>query len=88
MRMCSLYVLPRANYLSAPGITGFTELKYPSLLEVKLTIYFPLKWFDFMNNAQQSEEQRFPRLRVLEKRAKRALWELAREAHAPVKTGF
>ena len=73
MRMCSLYVLPRANYLSAPGITGFTELKYPSLLEVKLTIYCPLKWFDFVNHAQQSEEQRFPRLRVLEKRGKRAL---------------
>ena len=41
-----------------------------------------------MNKIQQSEEQRFSRLRVLEKRAKRALWKLAREAHAPVKTGF
>ena len=69
-------------------ITGFTPLKYPSLLEVKLTIYFSLKWLDFMNKTQQSEEQRFPRLRVLEKRAKRALWKLAREAHATVKTGF
>ena len=73
MRMCSLYVLPGADCLSAPGITGFTELKYPSLLEVKLTIHFSLKWLDFMNKTQRSEEQRFPRLRVLVKRAKRAL---------------
>ena len=54
-------------------ITGFTQLKYPSLLEVKLTIYFPVKWFDFMNKTQQSEEQRFPRLPVLEKRAKQTI---------------
>ena len=41
-----------------------------------------------MDKTQQSEEQRFPRFLVLEKRAKPALWKLARDAHAPVKTGF
>ena len=63
-----------ANVLTL-RITGLTQLKYPSLLEVKLTTYFSLKWFDFMNKRQlqQAEEQRFLRLRVQEKRAKRAL---------------
>ena len=63
---------------------------YSSLLQVKFTIYSIHKWFDFMNKTLQSGEQTFPLslLRVLEKRAKRALWKLAREAHAPIKTGF
>ena len=82
--------VPQCRVLLHVCITGFTQLKYSSLLQVKFTICSIHKWFDFMNKTLQSGAQTFPfsRLLVLEKRAKRAFRKLAREAHAPIKTGF
>ena len=70
-----VWTVPHCRVLLHICITGFTQLKYSSLLQVQFTICSIHKWFDFMNKTLQSGAQTFPfsRLRVLEKRAKRAL---------------
>ena len=68
-------------------ITGFTQLKYSSLLQVKFTIKFVPSINDLISWTRHYS-QGHKHLRVLEKRAKRAFWKLAWEAHAPIKTGF
>ena len=71
---------PNVESSSDICITGFTQLKYSSLLQVKFTIFSIHKWFDFMNKTRQSGAQTFPFSRFYEysKNARSELFESSR----------
>ena len=55
-----VWTVPHCRVLLHICITGFTQLKYSSLLQVQFTICSIHKWFDFMNKTLQSGAQTFP----------------------------